>query len=161
MIVVVDGNICSGKSRFLDQLATKGHVVHKEPINLWPLQEFYNDPKRWAFTLQVAVLDSLKSVDGYHERCPESSFEIFWDSTLVDPVEDATIRRLHSSISWSPDLYIYLKSSPEKCFERLQTRGQVGDSAVTLEYLRKLHDKYEQFFATRAHVLVDAEASFV
>jgi len=162
MIVVIDGNIGCGKSSLLDALSAQGHVVHKEPIEMWPLKEFYADRKRWALTLQVAVLDSLKACDGIHERCPESSFAVFWDllRDQVQTFEDSIVTSLHDNITWSPDLYVYLRSTPEECFKRIQLRGQDGDSHVTLEYLRLLHDKYEEFFKNRPHVLVDADRPF-
>jgi deoxyadenosine/deoxycytidine kinase len=162
MIVVIDGNIGCGKSSVLDGLAKNGYIVHKEPIDMWPLNEFYSDRRRWALTLQVAVFDSMKSCDGVHERCPESSFHVFWDMlrTDVKPIEDSIVAGLYESIGWNPDIYVYLRSSPEKCFERIQARNQTGDTEVTLEYLKQLHQQYEKFFSERPHVLIDADRPF-
>ena len=54
-IVSIDGNIGAGKSSTLKELKNLGYVVFPEDIYSWQpiLNNFYSDPKRWAFTLQI------------------------------------------------------------------------------------------------------------
>ena len=62
MIVVIDGNIGCGKSTVLDALSERGFLVHKEAIEMWPLEKFYEDQSRWAFMMQIAVFDSMEPI---------------------------------------------------------------------------------------------------
>jgi predicted ATPase len=41
MKVVIDGNIGSGKTTQLGLLEKAGYIVRREPIDQWPLEEFY------------------------------------------------------------------------------------------------------------------------
>jgi len=43
------------------------------------------------------------------------------------------------------DLIIYLQTSPQVVFERMQTRGRSEESTVPLQYLSALHDTYEDW----------------
>ena len=44
---------------------------------------------------------------------------------------------------WSPDCYIYLRSDPRKCRERIGKRARQSEDAISLEYLQTLHDLHE------------------
>lgn len=75
MFAIVEGNIGSGKSTFLDflQLGTLGKIkVVKEPVEKWSnyagfnlLEAFYKNPAEYALKLQIVVtltfLDLLQS----------------------------------------------------------------------------------------------------
>lgn len=43
---------------------------------------------------------------------------------------------------------IYLRCTPEKCYERLKQRKRSEESEVPLEYLKMIHDKHESWFDT-------------
>ena len=43
-------------------------------------------------------------------------------------------------------LYVYLKSSPENCLERIQTRGRVEESGIDLQQLSHLHMRHELLY---------------
>ena len=44
-----------------------------------------------------------------------------------------------------PDGFIYLRASPDTCHRRLQLRKRVEENNVSLDYLRGLHDKHENW----------------
>lgn len=147
-IVVIDGNIGSGKTTQLGLLEKKGWKVRREPIEQWPLKEFYADPPRWAFYFHMVLLKTLKPVPGrvIYERSLFSSRYVFWPVLLrkgvVTKQEDETYDYFWNKFSWSPDLYIYLSKKPELAFEHIQKRHQEGDDGVTLEYLKELDAEY-------------------
>ena len=86
-MIVIDGNIGSGKSTVLDRLAGLGYTVHKEKIDKWPLEEFYQDRETWSMPLQLAVFNSMKPLPGIHERCPDSAYHVFWRGSHVGSPE--------------------------------------------------------------------------
>ena len=54
--------------------------------------------------------------------------------------------------SWLVDHYavrptglIYLRTSPEKCYERLQKRSRSEEAGIALTYLQTLHNKHEDW----------------
>lgn len=147
MKVVVDGNIGSGKTTQLGLLEKKGFLVYREPIDEWPLQEFYEDKKNGLFPLHMAILRTLRSRGpGVYERSLLSSRWVFWEwaKTKGAVDNDETYEYFYNRHVWYPDIYIFLSKSPEKCFEAIQTRGQTGDGFVSLEYLKELDELYTQ-----------------
>jgi thymidylate kinase len=145
MKVVIDGNIGSGKTTQLGLLGAKGFRVFKEPIEEWPLEEFYKDPKMGVFPLHMAILKTLQDKGpAIYERSLLSSRWVFWEWAKARGLT------MHSEIyeyfyerhSWAPDLYIFLSKSPEECHRHIQKRSQTGDAHVTLQYLRDLDDLY-------------------
>ena len=95
MIIAIEGNIGCGKTTQLSILEKQGYSIYKEPIDKWPLDEFYQDPSRWGFLLQVVVLRTfIKGTEpiSIHERSPMSSKYVFWnnlvESGIVTSLED-------------------------------------------------------------------------
>ncbi len=154
MKIVVDGNIGAGKSTQLCLLESAGYHVKREPIDEWSLDLFYADPSRWALLLQMQILNSFtcESEGTVYERCPLSSNYVFWknlvNNGVVTTPEDGIYQKYYEKMSWLPDLYIYLETTPEYVYERIQRRHQAGDSKITLDYLRELHTLYCNFLSS-------------
>lgn len=152
MKVVIDGNIGSGKTTQLNLLERKGWTVRREPIDEWPLEAFYADPKRWAFYFHMVILQTLRplktKVPVIYERSLLSSRHVFWPimlrKGLVTAEEDATYSKFYDQYSWFPDLYIFLSKKPEIAWEHIQARGQKGDTGVTFDYLKELDTEYQK-----------------
>ena len=150
MKIVIDGNISSGKSTQVSLLEKKGFTVKKEPIEEWPLDQYYNDPKRWGFLFQMAVLQShSKTIDTdlcIYERSPGSGIHVFWPIMEKDLTEDVIYREYYKKLGWQPDIYILIDKSPDICYQHLEERGQTGDNGIQLDYLLKLSKQYEKYF---------------
>jgi len=147
MKVVIDGNIGSGKTTQLSLLEAKGFLVFREPIDEWPLEEFYKDPKSGAFPLHMAILRTLRPRGAaVYERSLLSSRWVFWEWAKAKGLatNSKTYEYFYEKHSWLPDLYIFLSKRPEECHQAIQTRGQTGDTHVSLEYLRELDVLYKQ-----------------
>lgn len=148
--IVIDGNIGSGKTTQLDLLEKKGWTVRREPLDKWPLKEFYQDPSRWAFYFHMVLLQTLQPIKTskpiVYERSLMSSRYVFWPVLLkegtVTSMEDETYSKFYNRYEWFPDLYIFLSKTPERCYEHIQVRHQVGDTGVTLKYLQDLNVEY-------------------
>ena len=153
-VVSIEGNIGSGKSTLLDSLSSE-FVVIKERIDQWPLAEFYQDQARWAFPLQIRILQTMKKPTildvVFHERCPSTSNKVFWTHLMenhLSGIENIIYQDVYNKYHWDPDYHIYLKSTPEFCFENIKKRNQTGDDGVTMEYLKELHELYEKHMMT-------------
>jgi deoxyadenosine/deoxycytidine kinase len=164
MKIVIDGNIGSGKTTQLNLLEKKGWLVKREPIDEWPLDLFYKDKSRWALLLQLKILQTLKPVKTsrpvVYERCILSTRHVFWEyllhQKLVRPEENDVYCVQYEKDIWYPDVYIFLAKSPELAYEHIQQREQVGDSGVSLDYLKELDILYKKMIRNvpcRVHVL--------
>ena len=164
MKIVIDGNIGSGKTTQLDLLEKIGYRVRREPIDEWPLEEFYKDPKRWAFYFHMVILQTLRPLKTketiVYERSLLSSRWVFWSvllkQNLVTQGEDATYAKFYDQYAWFPDLYIFLSKSPERAWEHIQARHQARDSGVTLEYWKELDVEYQKLLRNvpcKVHVI--------
>lgn len=56
---------------------------------------------------------------------------------------------LDERLDLSFDLLIYLKTSPEVAFSRMQNRGRHEEDSVPLEYLSNLHEAYEDWLVRK------------
>jgi deoxyadenosine/deoxycytidine kinase len=167
--IVIDGNIGSGKTTQLDLLEKKGWRVQREPLDKWPLKEFYENPSRWAFYFHMVLLQTLQPKETkskvVYERSLLSSRYVFWpvmmNRKMVTKMEDETYAEFYTKYEWFPDLYIFLKKRPEKCYEHIQKRGQAGDKQVTLDYLKELDTQYAKMIKNIQCkvIIIDAECS--
>ena len=152
MKIVIDGNIGSGKTTQLDLLEKAGWSVRREPIDKWPLDQFYRDQRTWGYILQMAVLETQQPVPNakrpiIYERCLFSTRDVFWRHLAEKVYPEKCIDELYQKqverYMWYPDIYIYLSKDPEKAFEHVSKRGQAGDFGVDLEYIKELDVFYK------------------
>lgn len=185
------GNISSGKSTVVKNLkkAIEGSVILDEPVSLWResgfLPAFYGDMKRYAFPFQMfafATRQSMyKDIDATNASCLIVDAHVYTDrhvfaQNLKDGglMTDQELEWYNTTFSgWEkivpesvPTAFIYLKASPQKCFDRKQERikkeGRTEESAVTLDYLQSLHAYFERVLnspqcALRNVVVIDAD----
>lgn len=164
MKIVIDGNIGSGKTTQLGLLEQKGWQVRREPIDEWPLEEFYKDPTRWAFLLHMKILQTLRPLKTHqpviYERSLLSSRWVFWPvlqkQGRVTGHEHTTYDKFYDQYAWYPDLYIFLSKDVNLGYEHVTKRGQAGDSGVTLAYMQELDAEYRKLVMKvpcRVHVV--------
>ena len=149
--VSVIGNIGCGKSTLLHGLVEKGYDVEFEPVNEWKfLNKFYENMKRWCFTFQVEILNSFKVMDIDNkivERSPWEACNIFANNSYLNNLmtkdEYDIICDITKNVGYKPDVFIYLKSSPELSMERIKNRGRICENSISLEYITQLQILYE------------------
>jgi deoxyadenosine/deoxycytidine kinase len=163
---VIDGNIGSGKSTQLKMFMAEGYSVKCEPIHEWPLKDFYEDKRRWSFLLQMSILASFLKEDDVKiwERSPESSRDVFWkmlrDEGIGTDEEELVYNFFYTRNSWKPDVHVYIRTDPVVCFERISKRVQEGDSKITLDYIKRVHEYYEAYISTKQNlIIIDGDRS--
>jgi len=165
MLISVSGTIGVGKSTLCADLSRfTGYEVVSEPVSSNPfLEDFYCDPKRWAFSAQVfmvthrfrrqmGVLKNAPSQQGIVlDRCfhEDRVFgEVVYEMGYLSMRDWDSYLLLHDSfdqVLQVPDVIVYLKIEPEVALERIRSRGRSVEAGITLEYMERLHSAYERW----------------
>lgn len=170
-VISIDGNIGASKSTVISRLTDRlGEVVTfmQEPVDDWCdiLDMYYRDQSRWACTLHAQILTSffqgIKSSNKtiLMERSAWSCVKIFedmlWNSGVVSEMEHRVICNMYEVMSdlVEPDVIVYLKCSPEVCYQRACNRGRECETSLTLEYLQSLHEQYERVMSGKKRVII-------
>ncbi|XP_044932075.1 thymidine kinase 2, mitochondrial isoform X3 [Mustela putorius furo] len=157
--------------------------VLPEPVPKWrnvrghnPLGLMYRDACRWGLTLQTYV--QLTMLD--HHTRPQTSpvrlmersihsaryvfVENLYRSGKMPEVDYVVLSEwfdwIVRNIDVSVDLIVYLRTTPETCYQRLQLRCREEETVIPLEYLNAIHHLYEEWlikgalFPVAAPVLV-------
>ena len=163
MHIAIAGNIGAGKTTLTRLLAKNFQwQAQFEDVDQNPyLDDFYNDMEQWAFNLQIYFLGSRF---GQIKEIRESGQNIIQDRTIH---EDAhifasnlhdmgllmtrdyenylTVFNLMNSFVQAPDLLIYLRASIPTLVRQIQLRGREYESSISIEYLSRLNEKYEEW----------------
>lgn len=160
-IITIDGNIGAGKTSILNYLHTNYNInVDLEPIDKWKqyLDNIYLEKKNYfKFLIRIWldrswIQEKNKSSLVIMERSPyfiRNTFNKFtYDTELINNNENNIINELYdkTDIIWKSNYFIYLRSSPEKCLEKIYKRGRENEMEITLEYLKNIHEYHEKAF---------------
>jgi deoxyadenosine kinase len=160
--VGIAGIIGAGKTTLAKSLGEHLRLdVHYEPVvdNEY-LDDFYRDTARYSFAMQIYLLN----------RRFQQHQEIIWrnrggvqDRTIYeDAIFAKTLRDLGlmeardyetyvnlfrnlSNFMCRPSAIVYLDVSPENSLKRIQQRSRGCETGVSLEYLTRLYENYEEF----------------
>lgn len=168
--VLVEGNIGSGKTTFLkhfEKLQDKICVV-TEPVEKWRnfdginlLELLYTDSDRWVVPfqsyvtltmLQSHMLPSEKPIK-LMERSIYSSKYVFAKNMFktgrihigMYKILQAWYDFLETTMKIRVDLIVYLRTTPEVVYERIQRRARAEERSIPLEYLQQLHALHEEW----------------
>ena len=168
--VFIEGNIGVGKSKIVNCLRMEGYECVTEPVASWNrlLDQYYADPTRFSFLLQMTIVCSLASRHAHFMSNTSSNIVVFERSikssqiftrnavnnkymTASDHnIIEKTIKRLEDTLNTCRDIHIYLKCDPAVCCERIKVRQRCSevqqDSCLDNTYLKALHDLHEQEF---------------
>lgn len=183
---ILEGTIGAGKSTFLRLL--EQHLPHVS-VALEPMQwqnqiygqsllaNFYQEPKRWAYTLETLTMvcriqDHLKEQNNPNpnrvlERSIYSGCYCFGRNSYENDYMNAT--EWHMYQDWftfltkekcKPPLgFIYLKVDPEIAFERIKKRNRLAEKKLTLAYLKQIDRRHQEFLIHKAAVLPEIETT--
>ncbi|MCA5006416.1 deoxynucleoside kinase [Sphingobacterium bovistauri] len=163
MHIAIVGNIGAGKTTLTKLLAQHLNFEPQfEAVDNNPyLEDFYSDMKRWAFNLQIFFLNSRfrhiveqqkLGTNMIQDRTIYEDAYIFaenlYDMGLMSARDFDNYSNIFQSIIHyikPPDLLIYLKASVPTLVNNIQKRGRDYESAIRLDYLSKLNDKYDKW----------------
>ena len=161
-VISIEGLIGCGKSTLVTNLCIKrNYVPFFEPVETNPyLEDYYKDPKRFAFTMQVHLLwerykmfqnayyRSLQGEVCVLDRSPQGdyAFALVQDMDGYFTKNEFTTYQnmnkiLHSQMA-SSDLMIWLDISPKEAVERIKKRSRECECSIPLEYLEHLYKAY-------------------
>lgn len=161
MHIAIAGNIGAGKTTLTKLLAKhfKWQPHYEDVLENPYLEDFYNDMARWSFNLQIYFLNNrFQQI----VKIRESGKNVIQDRTIY---EDAYIfaPNLHAmglltnrdyenyrslfelmeSVTESPNLLIYLRSSVPNLVDQIQKRGREYENSISIDYLTRLNERYE------------------
>ncbi len=171
-VIVLAGMIGAGKSTYTEMIARE---LNSEPFyesvdDNRILEMFYDDPKRWAFALQIHFLNtrfrSIKdALTHQHNVLDRSIYEdalftqINYETGNMSEAEmdtyltllDNMMEELDGMPKKAPDLLIYLRGPLDIHLERIKKRGRdyeqvTEENPELLEYYKHLHSQYDKWF---------------
>jgi len=181
-IFTIEDNICGGKSTLIRLLEKKYPEILciLEPVKDWEkikdkggeniLTKFYKNQKKYSFSFQmmayISRLASIKKViknNKYRiiitERSVYTDKEVFAKMLYNDDKIEEVNYQIY--LQWFDEFIkdipldgiIYLRTSPEKCLERIIKRGREGE-IISLEYLEKCHNYHEEWLKDKKQILI-------
>ena len=186
---IIEGNIGAGKSTFL-KLAEKylPHVsIALEPLHNWQkqvygqslLSNFYQDPKRWAYTLETLAMMCRvrehmneqhviqlqynrirlieRSIYSGHYCFTKNSYESGFLSTLEWNIYKQWFSFLIPGKCQPLRGFIYLNVDPEIAYQRIKKRNRLSEKKLTLAYLRNIDQRHKDFLINKVDILPELE----
>ena len=159
--ITIEGNIGVGKTTFSKMLAEElGYRIVLEEFADNPfLPKFYNQPERYAFSLELFFmaeryrqLGDLREQDLFSKGIVSDYFfvksKLFAENNLSDDelllfnrLSDIALKNLPK-----PDLIIYLHSDVKRLQENIKKRGRSYEQNISNDYLYDIQNKYFDFF---------------
>jgi deoxyadenosine/deoxycytidine kinase len=169
-IIIIDGLIGAGKASLTKTIQDiyiaqgKSVCVVYEPVDRMRergiLQKFYQDKKRWAFTLQVFIfalrckkireaMDSTRADVYILERSPMSD-RIFKAVNIefFDEAEDLMYDEISSVVEWIVPFeteeanVLFLDTSIDVCMQRIANRAREEENKLPIEYQTALQQAH-------------------
>jgi len=159
--LAVEGPIGVGKTSLVKLLGEKlgAKIVLEEYENNPFLEEFYNDPDRYAFQTQLFFLmnryrqqQDLRQVDMFHNLLITDYMfvkdRLFASLNLNDKelsLYDTVANLLEKNVL-KPDLVIFLQAETQTLMGNISKRGRDFENNMSFEYLDALSQVYSEYF---------------
>lgn len=159
--IAIEGNIGAGKTTLASMMSSDFNarlILERFADNPF-LPKFYEDPKRFAFPLEMSFLadryqrisDDLSQLDLFSDFIV-SDYDIYksliFSKITLEQDEFKLYRTLFKLMYKDiavPDLYVYLYQSSEQLKANIQKRGRDYEQQIELNYLEKINAGYLDF----------------
>ncbi|MBO6607888.1 2-amino-4-hydroxy-6-hydroxymethyldihydropteridine diphosphokinase [Psychroserpens sp.] len=168
--IAIEGNIGAGKTSLAHQISQDFNaklVLERFADNPF-LPKFYDEPQRYAFTLEMSFLadryqqisDDLSQLDLFKDFIV-SDYDIYKSlifSKITLPEDEFKLYRklfylMYKDIA-KPDLYVYLYQNTERLQENIKKRGRDYEQNIDDEYLEKINSGYLDFLKKQTELNV-------
>lgn len=159
--ICVEGNIGAGKTSFCNLIKSEYNckLILEEFADNPFLPLFYNDPERYAFTVELFFM-----TERYKQLQQELSTDLFYDFAISDysfiktllfarqNLKDQEFRlfqKMFSVLNQSfpmPDLYVYFHRNPDVLQKNINKRGRDYENKISNSYLSGIQNSYFEYF---------------
>lgn len=165
--VAIEGNIGAGKTSLAQMIARdfKGKLILERFADNPFLPQFYQDPERYAFPLEMSFL-----ADRFQQLAEQSAqYDLFSDLIITDydrykslifakitltaaefDLYQKFFHMMHRELP-RPQVYIYLAQSAERLLDNIKLRGRPYEQSIDADYLQKIHSGYLTHLSSEAH----------
>lgn len=159
--IAIEGNIGAGKTSLATKMAHDFNaklILERFADNPF-LPKFYEEPKRYAFTLEMSFLadryqqisDDLSQLDLFKDFII-SDYDVFKSlifSKVTLPEDEFMLYRklfyqVYKDIA-KPDLYVYLYQNTKRLQENIKKRGRDYEQNIEDTYLEDINSGYLEF----------------
>jgi len=157
----IEGVIGAGKTslaRLLGEKLEAKLILEQSETNPY-LEDFYRDPQRYAFQIQLFFLLSryrqllnLPQRDLFHKYLiadyifVKDKIFAYLNLEQRDLVLYERVATLMEQELPKPDLVIYLQSSTERLVTNIKKRKKSYEKHMSSEYIKRLNEAYNEFF---------------
>ena len=156
-------------------------IYLQEPVKTWEtftdgklniIEKFYENQKEWAFSFQMmAYISRISQLKKTVQKYPQSSYIIITER-CIETDKNVFAKMLHDDdkihpinyqiyLKWFNEFvydlpiqsYIYLKTEPEICLQRIIKRDRKGET-ISLDYLKKCHSYHNDWLDKKNNKLV-------
>ena len=179
-ILTLDGNIGSYKTSILNYFHKNYKTaIDVEPVESWNeyLKGIYNTHNS-TYNFQIKVwmdrcwIQEKSNAIILMERSPYFIKNVFvekaYEDKTINEEEYKNMLSLHKRTDklWEPEGYIYLRSNPEQCFNRIKKRARDAEKNIKLEYIKRIHelheDKYSEALKNNKNIIcIDVESKSI
>jgi deoxyguanosine kinase len=159
--ICIEGVVGVGKTSLTKMLSEwlDARAILERPEENPFLEDFYSNPQRYAFQLQIFFLLSR-----YRQQMENLQDDLFHDKTVSDylfakdrifahlNLEDRELLLYNRVASLlepgipKPDLVVYLQCTPEIILANVKRRGRSFERDISIDYIRSLNEAYNRFF---------------
>ena len=163
--IAIEGNIGAGKTSLATILSHDFNaklILERFADNPF-LPKFYEDAKRYAFTLEMSFLadryqqisDDLSQLDLFKDFIV-SDYDVFKSlifSKITLPEDEFKLYRklfylMYKDIA-KPDLYVYLYQNTQRLQQNIKKRGRDYEQDIQDDYLDKINSGYLEFLKSQ------------
>lgn len=166
-LIYVEGPIGVGKSTYCKEIASRlNYRVIEEPVKSNPyLELFYQDPKKYAYEMQIYLLH--RRIGLQQLAAAEALFSPDFDGAMLDRSlfgdrcfaemhhEEGNISdiQMHAYLTaiknmqlmiFPPTILVFLDSEPEICLKRIEHRSRGCETGIKIDYLERLIQRYHR-----------------